>query len=993
MEHAMQKVHWKNSLKTRMGLSLFIIITLILALFGIYQYSKIKTNSLQELHDVAEITIDRLAENLASPIWQLDTPQIVNILNSEMREKRIYAIVVKENITDDILQARTRGENWEIVGLASEDDLGSNAVMKAKDVIKNDETIGRVHLYVTQKFMRAQLQRSIMETIISMVIIDLAALGFALFITFRVTRSLEKLVSIANAIAAGHVGQTIQIQRNDEIGQLAEVFRNMQDTIGHVMQETDTLLHAIQQGQLETRGNADAFSGGWRELVTGVNAVVEAFVTPVNMASEVLKRISRGDIPARISQEYAGDFNKIKDHLNALIDSTNETIRLAEEIAEGNLTVEARERSENDRLMKALNAMIKGLNMILHEMDSLVQTVQEGKLDTRGDADAFSGGWRELVVGVNSLIDAFVQPIMVTALYIDRVAKGDIPEQITEEYQGDFNEIKHNLNSLIETMSSLLSETNDLIVAVRDGKLTVRGKADQFVGDWRTLVEGINELISAFVAPITMTARALDRIAQGDIPDKITDEYQGDFNEIKDNLNTLIETMQKLLDETRGLILAVQEGKLSHRGKTSHFVGDWRELVVGMNNVLDAFMAPIAMTAEALDRISQGDIPDPIAETYQGDFNEMKHNLNILIDAMNEITQLAEQMAAGNLTLNVKERSEQDKLMRALNAMIRKLHEMVISVKVAADNVTEVSLEMTTSSEKMSHGATQQAAAAEQASSSMQEMAANIRQNADNALQTEKIALKSAEGAREGGNAVTQTVSAMRQIAKKISIIEDIAGQTRLLSLNATIEAARAQEHGKGFAVVASEVRNLADQSRLAAEEINDLATSSVNIAEKAGDMLNRLIPDIERTAELVQEISAASSEQSSGSEQINRAIQQLDQVIQQNAASSEEMVSTAESLASQAEQLQTMMSFFHIAEAKNDAPGQEKRIFEKKKPSSSEPVPAQKESREKKHQDSQHSPKKKQPEHLEEGYLLEMQADGNHKDHKDHYDDEFERF
>ena len=990
MEHVIQKVQWKNSLKTRIGLSLFIIITLILALFGVYQYTKIRSNSMQELHELADITVDRLAENLASPIWQLDTPQIVNILQSEMREKRIYAIVVKESMTDDILQGRMRDENWEISGMTSEDELDPNAIMKTKDIVRSDETIARVHLYITQKFMRAQLRQSIIETIISMVLIDLAALGFALFITFRVTRSLEKLVNIANAIAAGNFGQTIHIQQKDEIGQLAEVFRNMQDTIGHVLQETDVLLHAIQQGQLETRGNADAFHGGWQDLVTGVNDVVDAFVTPVNVTSDVLSRISRGDIPAKISEEYAGDFNKIKEHLNALIDSTNETIRLAEEIAEGNLTVEARERSENDRLMKALNAMIKGLNMILQEMDTLVHIVQDGKLDTRGNADAFSGGWRELVVGVNSLIDAFVAPIMMTSLYIDRVTKGDIPDKITEEYQGDFNEIKHNLNTLIDTMSSLLNETNELIAAVREGKLTVRGRANQFVGDWRTLVEGINELIAAFVAPITMTAQALDRIAKGDLPDKITNEYQGDFNHIKDNLNTLIATMRNVLGETRGLILAVQEGNLSHRAKTSHFIGDWRELVMGMNNVLDAFMTPISMAAEVLDRISKGDIPDLIVETYQGDFNEIKYNLNMLIDAMNEITALAEQMAAGNLTMNVKERSEQDTLMRALNAMIQKLHEIVINVKIAADNVTEVSLEMTSGSEKMSQGATQQAAAAEEASSSMQQMAANIRQNADNALQTEKIALKSAEGAREGGNAVTQTVSAMRQIAKKISIIEDIAGQTRLLSLNATIEAARAQEHGRGFAVVASEVRNLADQSRLAAEEINDLATSSVNIAEKAGNMLNRLIPDIERTSELVQEISAASSEQSSGAEQINKAIQQLDQVIQQNAASSEEMVSTAESLASQAEQMQSMMSFFRIAEAKDEHSREKTPSEARKKVSSSTSSAVRKNSRENFSPKSPRASQQDEPEHLDEEFPIDMQPEGNRQDQ---YDEEFERF
>jgi methyl-accepting chemotaxis protein len=193
----------------------------------------------------------------------------------------------------------------------------------------------------------------------------------------------------------------------------------------------------------------------------------------------------------------------------------------------------------------------------------------------------------------------------------------------------------------------------------------------------------------------------------------------------------------------------------------------------------------------------------------------------------------------------------------------------------------------------------------------MEQMTSNIRQNADNAQQTEKIALKSATDARDGGKAVSETVAAMKEIAGKISIIEEIARQTNLLALNAAIEAARAGEHGKGFAVVASEVRKLAERSQAAAGEISHLSTTSVEVAERAGEMLTKLVPDIQRTAELVQEISGASNEQNSGAEQINKAIQQLDQVIQQNASASEEMASTAEELSSQAEHLQESIAFF----------------------------------------------------------------------------------
>jgi methyl-accepting chemotaxis protein len=279
----------------------------------------------------------------------------------------------------------------------------------------------------------------------------------------------------------------------------------------------------------------------------------------------------------------------------------------------------------------------------------------------------------------------------------------------------------------------------------------------------------------------------------------------------------------------------------------------------------------------------------------------------------------AQEMANGDFSkeLDVHQKDEIGLLAGALNEMVVKLRGVVQTVQSASDNVSSGSEELSSSSQILSQGATEQAASIEEVSSSMEEMSSNIRQNADNSQETERISQKAASDAQKGGEAVQQTVSAMKDIADKISIIEEIARQTNLLALNAAIEAARAGEHGKGFAVVAAEVRKLAERSGAAAAEISELSSSSVEVAENAGEMLKRIVPDIEKTAQLIQEISFASNEQNEGASQINAALQQLDNVIQQNASASEEMASTSEELSGQATHMQQTMAFFNVGNSR----------------------------------------------------------------------------
>lgn len=278
-------------------------------------------------------------------------------------------------------------------------------------------------------------------------------------------------------------------------------------------------------------------------------------------------------------------------------------------------------------------------------------------------------------------------------------------------------------------------------------------------------------------------------------------------------------------------------------------------------------------------------------------------------------SELVSKIAAGDMTVEVQTRAgDTTSMLAAIKGMTEKLSQIIGEVNGAATNIASASEEVSSTAQSMSQATNEQAASVEETSASVEQMGASINQNSENAKVTEGMAGQASKQATAGGVAVKETVTAMKQIAGKIGIIDDIAYQTNLLALNAAIEAARAGEHGKGFAVVAAEVRKLAERSQIAAQEIGELASGSVSKAEEAGKLLDEIVPAINKTSDLVQEITAASEEQSSGAAQINTAMNQLNTITQQNASSTEELAATAEEMSSQAEQLQSLMSYFKVS-------------------------------------------------------------------------------
>ena len=716
--------------------------------------------------------------------------------------------------------------------------------------------------------------------------------------------------------------------------------RNIGAILRSLLAESAKLTSAVHAGQTQVRGDLESINFEFRPVVQGMNETMDAFSRPLGVLSECVERIGKGNIPPKITEAYRGDFDEMKRHLNSSVDAVNalvaDTSMLASSAAEGKLATRA-ELSKHggdfrkivqgindtldhvigplnmaatcvdriskgdippkiteayagdfDTLKRNLNTCIGAINALVEDAGVLAKSAAEGSLAARADASKHGGDFRRIIAGVNATLDHVIGPIDMAATCVDRLSKGDIPPRITESYAGDFNTLKNNLNTCIGAIGALVADTDMLAHSAAEGRLASRADATKHGGDFRKIVAGVNDTLDHVIGPLNMAATCVDRLSKGDIPPRITETYAGDFNTLKDNLNTCIDAVNALVADSGALARSAVEGRLQNRADASRHHGDFARIVAGFNDTLDAVIKPIEESGVVLAALAERDLRARVKGDYRGDHARIKESIN---------------------------------------SMAESLHSAIAQVAETTEQLSAASEQIAASSETVSQSAVGQAASLEETASTLEEIGSMTQKNADSTLQAKHLAQTTRDAANTSTLAMGQMVGSMEKIrlaaegtADIIRDINEIAFQTNLLALNAAVEAARAGDAGRGFAVVAEEVRTLALRSKVAAKKTEDLINLSVKLAEEGGavsigvnENLEGIVASVGRVTDLIAEIADASADQARGIEQVNIALGHMEQGVQQSAANSEETSSSAAELSNQAQDLATLVSSFRL--------------------------------------------------------------------------------
>ncbi len=602
------------------------------------------------------------------------------------------------------------------------------------------------------------------------------------------------------------------------------------------------------------------------------------------------------------------------------------------------------------------------LTALRGESGRLTEAALAGQLDTRGDLMAVPSEFRSIIQGVNDTLDAVVGPLNVAADYVDKISKGNIPPTITETYRGDFNTLKNNLNECIHSLNGLLKSMASMHESQKSGDIEAFVDQSQFNGAYRQLAEGVNESVKVHISAVLAILEVLGAYSQGNFA-PILKRFPGKQVIANERMDELRRSLLAVISEFETLSKAAVEGKLATRADASKHEGDFRKIVRGVNETLDAVISPLNVAADYVDKISKGKIPPRITDQYSGDFNTIKNNLNQCIDAVNlmvtdaqalsqaavegrlstradatkhvgdfrkivegvnktldavidpivEATTVLEALSNYDLRARVKGNYNGDhaRIKTALNDTGKALHDAMVQVAESVEQVSQASSQIASSSQSVAQGASEQASSLEETSASLEEMSGMTKQNADNTIQARTLAQSTKEAAEKGGTAMTRMIDAMEKIrsasegtAEIIKDINEIAFQTNLLALNAAVEAARAGDAGRGFAVVAEEVRNLALRSKEAAKKTEDLIKMSVSHAANGRVISGEVAGSLTEIVSAAGKVNDIVSEIAIASQEQARGIEQVNKAVSEMDKVVQVSAANAEESSSAAEEL-----------------------------------------------------------------------------------------